>query len=101
MSHLGLLDHRGRPLFKKSHLTAVEDSGTWVGGPDTFGSFDARRFRYALYKAFWENNAYDPKTHSWANARNRESGNYRYIRGGYNPVYRLTEVFSTHIFNGR
>lgn len=89
-----------RPEFSKAHLTSVEGSGSWVGGPDTYGDYEARNFRYALYKALYENNAYDPQTHSWANARNRGSGLYRHTRGTNTPAYRLAEVFATHVYNG-
>jgi len=87
--------------FSKAHTSTVEGSGGYIGGPDTFGDFEARRFRYALYKALWQNTAYDKDVHPWAAARNRAYGHYRFTRGTNTPAYRLAEVFATHVFNGR
>ncbi len=91
----------GSVRFSKRHLSSVEDQSRYVGGPDTFGDYEARRFRCALFKALYQNTAYDSGTHSWANSRNRGSGLYKYTRGTNCPAYRLAEVFATHVFNGR
>ena len=67
--------------------------------PDTFEDFNARRNRYALYWAFFENNAYRD-VHHWARTFRTQYGLYRYIRGIYNPTYRLGEFWKAHIFRG-
>lgn len=64
-----------------------------------FSDFDARRLRYAIYWAFYENTAYRG-IHTWAKRYKIEHGLYKYIRNLYNPSYRLIEFWKTHIWGG-
>lgn len=65
-----------------------------------FTDFDARRMRYALYWAFYENTAYK-NLHNWAVTYRQQQALYRYIRGIYNPAYRLGEFWKAHLWGGR
>ena len=64
-----------------------------------FCDFDARRLRYAIYWAFYENTAYR-KVHGWATRYKVDHGLYRYIRNIYNPAYRLGEFWKAHLWGG-
>jgi hypothetical protein len=64
-----------------------------------FSEFDARKMRYALYWAFYENTAYR-NIHSWSIGYRQQQALYRYIRGIYNPSYRLSEFWRSHIWGG-
>jgi len=59
---------------------------------DEFSKLDARRIRYAIYWAMYENTAYR-KLHNWAEMYKTTFGLYRFIRNIYNPSYRLGEFW--------
>jgi len=65
-----------------------------------FGDFDARRLRYALLWAFFENTAYR-SIHSWSTGYKKQYGLYRYIRNIYNPANRMGIFWQTHLMGGR
>lgn len=65
-----------------------------------FSDFEARRLRYSLYWAMYENTAYR-NVHSWAISYRQNQSLYRYIRGIYNPSYRLGEFWKAHLWGGR
>lgn len=64
-----------------------------------FTDFEARRFRYALYWAFYENDIYR-NIQDWATGYKTQYGLYRYIRGVYNPAYRIGEFWKSHLMGG-
>jgi hypothetical protein len=64
-----------------------------------FSDFDARRLRYEMYWAFYENSAYR-NIHKWAQRMKTEYGLYRHIRNIYNPSYRLGEFWKMHLMGG-
>lgn len=64
-----------------------------------FADFEARKLRYALMWAFFENTAYR-NVHSWAGTYRRQYGLYRYVRGIYNPAYRLSTFWQMHLMGG-
>lgn len=66
----------------------------------TFGSFDARRQRYTIYWAFYENSAYRD-LHKWSHSFKVQYGLYKFIRGIYNPAYRLGEFWKTQLWGGK
>ncbi len=66
---------------------------------EDFGDFDARQLRYAIYWSFYENTAYR-NVHKWGRKYKIDYGLYRYIRGIYNPTYRLGEFWKTHLWGG-
>jgi hypothetical protein len=68
--------------------------------PDDFNSFDARRLRYAIYWAFYENTAYRT-INKWTTKLKNDYALYRWIRNIYNPSYRLGEFYKAHLFGGR
>ena len=65
-----------------------------------YTAWDARKFRYDLYWAFFENTAYN-NVHGWATVYRQYQSLYRYIRGIYNPTYRLGGFWRSHIWGGR
>lgn len=67
---------------------------------DRFSEWDARRFRYALYWAFYENSAYR-NIHNWSLRYKTNYGLYRYIRQIFNPSQRLGNFYREHLFGGQ
>lgn len=65
-----------------------------------FNDYKYRVMRYHLYWAFYENTVYRDKQ-KWAHLLKREYGLYKYIRGIYNPSYRLGEFWKSHVWGGR
>lgn len=59
----------------------------------------ARRLRYDIYEAYYENTPYR-KIHTWSTAMKAEYGLYRYTRGIYNPASRIVEFWAAHVFGG-
>lgn len=65
-----------------------------------YGDVEARQFRYMLYWAFYENTIYS-NVHKWSVNYRQLEGLYRYIRGIYNPSYRIGEFWRSHIWGGQ
>lgn len=85
----------GITAFREAYLSAgLTDQQT------DFNEWDARRLRYELYWAFYENTAYR-NVHSWATTYRQQQSLYKYIRGIYNPAYRLGEFWKAHLWGGR
>lgn len=101
MSLLGWLSSSLSSVFRPHYLSSVEDHGCYVGGPDDFGSHQARDFRYALYWALYESTVYDSSIHRWSAEYKRRKGHYKYIRPIYSPAYRLAEMHAAHIQGGQ
>lgn len=64
-----------------------------------FTGFDARRLRYSLLWAMYENTAYD-QIHRWSVSYKTQKGLYKYIRNIYNPSYRLGEFWKSKLLGG-
>lgn len=64
-----------------------------------FSDVSARRLRYAMFWAFYENTSYR-HIHSWARKYKADFGLYRYIRNIYNPAYRLGEFWKIFLMGG-
>lgn len=64
-----------------------------------FSNFQARRLRYSILWAFYENTAYRD-LHTWAQGYRNRYGLYKYIRNIYNPAYRLAEFHVGTIWGG-
>ena len=64
-----------------------------------FTDYDARRLRYSILWAMYENTAYD-KIHKWSVSYKTQKGLYKYIRNIYNPSYRLGEFWKTKLLGG-
>src|SRR4051812_22244606 len=101
MSLLGWLSSSLSSVFRPHYLSSVEEHGCYVGGPDDFGSHQARDFRYALYWALYESTVYDSSIHRWSADYKRRKGHYKYIRPIYSPAYRLAEMHAAHLFGGQ
>jgi hypothetical protein len=65
-----------------------------------FESWEARKLRYSLLWAMYENTAYD-KIHTWAISYKTQYGLYEAIRNIYNPSYRLGEFWKSHLLAGK
>jgi len=64
-----------------------------------FTDFNARRLRYEIYWAFYENTMYRD-IHKWARKYKSDYALYRYIRGIKNPTRRLGDFYEDHLFGG-
>ena len=64
-----------------------------------FTDYQARKLRYSILWAMYENTAYD-KIHSWAVSYKTQKGLYKYIRNIYNPSYRLGEFWKSKLLGG-
>lgn len=83
----------GLKAFREEFVTAgLIDEGK-------FPDFEARKLRYDIYWAFYENTAYR-NIHKWATKLKSDFGLYRYIRNIYNPSYRIGEFWKEHVFGG-
>jgi hypothetical protein len=69
-------------------------------GNDDFTDPSVRDLRYKLNWALYENTAYND-IHSWAVAFKTVKGLYKYIRGVYNPVGRLSDFWASHMWTGQ
>lgn len=70
---------------------------------DTYCTTRARRGRYALCRALWDNTAYDSgisATHTWSTQFKTSYGLYKYTQGVFNPAQRLIEFDATHLLGG-
>jgi hypothetical protein len=65
-----------------------------------FSDFEARKLRYAILWAMYENTAYS-KMHRWSHLYKVDYGLYRWTRGIYNPCYRLGEFWKVHLLGGK
>jgi hypothetical protein len=84
---------RGLQAFREEFVT---DEGT----VDTeFGSFEARRVRYAIFWSMFEATAYR-NVHDWAQTYKTRYALYRWARSLYNPAYRLGEFWKAHTWGG-
>lgn len=84
---------KGYSAFRSAYL------GTDRINLDNFEDFASRRLRYSLLWAMNENTAYD-KLNSWSQLYKTEYGLYEFIRGIYNPTYRLGEFWKGHLWGG-
>ena len=64
-----------------------------------FESLDARKLRYSILWAMYENTAYD-KIHTWSQSYKTQKGLYKYIRSIYNPSYRIGEFWKSKLLGG-
>jgi hypothetical protein len=79
--------------FREGYVTAgVTESAE-------FGDFGGRQMRYEILWAMYENTAYR-NIHTWATSYRNQYGLYRYIRGIYNPSYRLGEFWKSMLWGG-
>ena len=82
----------GLKAFKENYLGTDEDN--------SFIEYDARATRYRLLWAMYENSAYR-RMHRWSAKYKADFGLYEYIRGVYNPSYRLAEFWRAHLLGGK
>ncbi len=90
----------GMTAFRKELSTVASDTMD----RDRYSSNEARRQRYRLQEALWENTAYDGGPygiHPWASMWKTHRGLYKYTRGVYNPTYRTIEFWATHLIGGK
>ena len=65
-----------------------------------YTDFEARRLRYSILWAMYENTVYD-SIHAWAVSYKSKKGLYKYIRNIYNPSYRLGEFWKGKLLGGK
>ena len=66
---------------------------------EEFADPDARKVRYDILWAQYENTVYR-SIHAWAGTYKTRYALYRYIRNIYNPAYRLGEFWKAHLWGG-
>lgn len=81
---------RGITAFRQAYVASEEPA---------FETVEARRARYRLFAAFYENTAYS-SVHKWATSFKSDQQLYKHIRNIYNPSYRIAEFHKGHIFGG-
>ncbi|MBI5954361.1 MAG: hypothetical protein HY865_22115 [Chloroflexi bacterium] len=84
---------KGYNAFRAAYL------GTDQVNLQNFGNFDARKVRYSLLWAMYENTAYD-ELHKWSKSYKDSYGLYSFIRAIYNPTYRIGEFWKSHLWGG-
>lgn len=70
-----------------------------INGLGDFGTWEARRLRYEMSWAFYENNVYR-NIHTWAPRMKADYGLYKHTRNIYNPTYRIVSFYRQHIYGG-
>lgn len=83
----------GARAFKEAFMSAN------LSDPVAFADVNARRMRYAVLWAFYENTAYRD-VHLWSQAYRSRYGMYKYSRNIYNPAFRLGSFWQTHLAGG-
>jgi Phage portal protein, SPP1 Gp6-like len=93
----------GYLAFREAYLHAEDPraAASLVGAPgfDPWGRFEARRLRYAIHWAYWQNDAYR-NIHMWSKELKALYGLYKHTRPVYNPARRITEFAVCHVYNG-
>jgi hypothetical protein len=83
----------GYKAFRQAYVASDQ------GNLKNFASWDARKLRYSLNWAMYENTAYD-SVHTWATSYKSQLGLYEFTRGIYNPSFRLGEFWRSHLLAG-
>ncbi len=83
----------GVRAFREAYFSAGVDD------QEAFVDLEARRTRYAVLWAFFENTAYR-ELHSFARRMKIDYGLYQYIRNIYNPAYRIGDFWATYLWGG-
>ena len=85
-------------------LTAFREAymATENHNEENWSTWGARRLRYSILWAFYENTAYRSMStvHTWAAAYRSVYGLYQYTRNIYNPSYRIGEFWRAHLLGG-
>lgn len=84
----------GATTFRREYF------GTGSPGDQAAATFDARKFRYELDWAYYDNTAYD-RVRLWATQYKTAYGLYKYTRSIYNPAHRLGEFYASHLMGGQ
>ena len=85
----------GAKAFREAYFSTEMDAAEQV----SFSSFEARRLRYAVLWAYFENTAYRD-IHAWAKRMRVDYGLYQYVRNIYNPAYRIGDFWGD-VHDGR
>lgn len=83
----------GITAFREAYMNAGA-----LDSPD-FNEFEARKLRYAIFWAFFQNTAYRD-INKWAPSLRAEYGLYKFARNIYNPAYRLGKFWQAHLMGG-
>lgn len=85
----------GIKAFRESWMS----TGDLETGATDFSSWDARRLRYSVLWAAYENTVYRD-IHLWSKRHRADYGLYKYVRSIHSPAYRLGEFYATHLMGG-
>lgn len=82
----------GYTTFKEQALIP-EYMGEW-------DEYDARLFRYTHNAAYYNNTAYN-KVSTWSRKLKHDRELYKHVRGVYNPVARLVNIYVSKVYGGQ
>jgi hypothetical protein len=85
----------GVTAFREAYFSTDMDANEQA----SFASFEARKLRYAVLWAYFENTAYRD-IHTWARRMRVDYGLYQYVRNIYNPAYRIGDFWAIHTMGG-
>ena len=88
---------RGLRAFREEFLKAYLNEEESILSPDNFGSIDARRVRYAILWAYYNNDVYRD-VNNFARTYKTRFSLGKYIRNIYNPAYRLAEFYRSYLW---
>lgn len=91
----------GLGAFRQAFLNADTLRATTASAEfDAFTRFEARKLRYDVLWALYQNNAFWDQVHRWAQTLKMQFGLYEYTRTNFNPLFRLVEFHATHLVGG-
>jgi hypothetical protein len=100
---VGLWNHLvdGISGFRRGWLNAdtLREAGG-LGDFDTYTQYDARKFRYDLFWAFYQNNTFQAMTHAWSPTLKAQFGLYKHTRNIFCPGKRLGDFWGTYVYCG-
>jgi hypothetical protein len=91
----------GWSAFRDNWLNA-DPQQQWdsYGDFDAFSQWEARKFRYDLMWGMYQNNTFRDLAHTWSPSLRAAFALYKNTRHVFNPTYRLTEFWATHLYGG-
>ena len=67
---------------------------------DAFNRWDARKFRYDLFWAFYQNNTFQAMSHAWSPSIKAQFGLYKNTRNIFCPGKRLGDFWGSYPYSG-
>lgn len=84
----------GASAFRDAFLSPSERE------PEAYDAYDARQFRYALFRALYDASIYRTGVFSAATSYRQQFGLYKYIRAVESPVATIVDFWHTYLYGG-